>query len=76
MNAFHIIGIITAVYAVLVGFLGIRNHDFPSRGAEKILGAVSLLLVLGAVSAAIITAANEEEERGGGAEEATKSESH
>ena len=76
MNAFHIIGIITAVYAVLVAFLGIRKHDFPSRGAEKIVGALSLLLVLGSIGAAIITSANEEEEHGGGAEEATKSESH
>ena len=76
MNAFHVIGAITALYAVGVAFLGIKKEDFPSGGAEKIVGVLSVLLVLGTISAAILTAANEEEEHGGGAEEATKSEPH
>jgi hypothetical protein len=74
VNAFHVIGIITALYAVGVAALGIKKEDFPSGGAEKIVGALSVLLVLGAIGAAILTSANEEEEHGGGAEEATKSE--
>ncbi|MEA2386336.1 MAG: hypothetical protein QOJ22_510 [Thermoleophilaceae bacterium] len=74
MNAFHVIGAITAIYAVCVAFLGITKEDFPSRSAEKVVGLLSVLLVLGSISAAILTAANEEEEHGGGAEEATKSE--
>jgi hypothetical protein len=70
MNAFHVIGGVTAIWAILVAALGIRKEDFPG-GAEKIVGAISVLLVVSAISAAIITSANEEEEHGGGAVEAT-----
>ena len=75
MNAFHIIGGLTAIWAVVVAVLGITREDFPRGGAEKIVAAISILMVAGAISAAIITSANEEEEHGGGQEEAT-SESH
>ena len=64
MNAFHVIGGLTAIWAVVVAIIGIRNEDFPA-GAEKIVGAISVLLVLSAISAAIITAATEDEEPGG-----------
>ena len=64
MNAFHVIGGLTAIWAVLVAIFGIRNEDFPG-GKEKIVGAISVLLVLSAISAAIITAATEDEEHGG-----------
>ena len=64
MNAFHVIGGLTAIWAVTVAIIGIKKEDFPG-GAEKIVGAISLLLVLSAISAAIISAANEEEEHGG-----------
>ena len=74
MNAFHYIGIVTALWAVVLFAIGIRKKDFPSRGAEKVVGAISIILVLGAISAAIITSANEEEEHGGGAKEATHAE--
>ena len=74
MNAFHVIGGIAAIYAVLVAIVGIKKEDFPSKGAEKIVAALSILVVAGAISAAIITSANEEEEHGGGAEEATHAE--
>ena len=74
MNAFHVIGGLAAIWAVLVAVVGIRKEDFPG-GAERIVGAISVLLVVGAISAAVITSANEEEE-GGGAEEATQGESH
>jgi hypothetical protein len=73
MNAFHVIGGIAAIWAVCVAIVGIKKEDFPSGGLEKVVGAISVLLVAGAISAAIITSANEEEEHGGGAEEATKS---
>ena len=73
MNAFHVIGACAAIWAVVVAVIGIRKEDFPG-GAEKIVGAISVLLVIGAISAAVITSANEEDE-GGGAEEAT-TESH
>ena len=64
MNAFHVIGGLTALWAVFVAILGIKKEDFPG-GAEKIVGAISVLLVVSAISAAIITAANEKEEHGG-----------
>lgn len=64
MNAFHVIGGLTAIWALVVAIIGIRKEDFPG-GAEKIVGAISVLLVVSAISAAIITAANEEEEHGG-----------
>jgi hypothetical protein len=73
MNAFHVIGGLTAIWAVFVAIVGIKNEDFPG-GAEKIVGAISVLLVVSAISAAVITSANEEDEHGGGAEEATKAE--
>ncbi len=77
MNAFHVIGGITAIWAILVGILGIRSEAFPGgRGTERIVAAISVLLVAGAIGAAIVTSATEEDEHGGGAEEAAKSESH
>ncbi len=77
MNAFHIIGGLAALWAVCVGIVGIRSENFPRGGLEKVVGIISILFVIGAISAALITAANESEEHGGGAEEAAKSgESH
>jgi Mn2+/Fe2+ NRAMP family transporter len=75
MNAFHVIGGIAAIWAVLVAVVGIRKEDFPG-GLEKVVGAISILIVIATISAALITSANEEDEHGGGAEEATQSESH
>jgi hypothetical protein len=73
MNAFHVIGGLAAIWAVTVAVIGIKKEDFPA-GAEKIVGAISVLIVAATISAAIITSANEEEEHGGGAEEATHTE--
>jgi hypothetical protein len=70
MNAFHVIGGIAAIWAVVVAVIGIKKEDFPG-GTEKVVGAISALIVVATISAAIITSANEEEEHGGGAEEAT-----
>lgn len=71
MNAFHVIGGLTAIWAVLVAVIGIKKEDFPG-GAEKIVAAISVLLVVGTISAALVTSETEgEDERGGGAEEAT-----
>lgn len=70
MNAFHVIGGLTAIWAVALGIAGIKKEDFPG-GAEKIVGAISVLLVVSAISAAIISSANEGDEDGGGGAEAT-----
>ena len=70
MNAFHVIGGLTAIWAVLVALLGITREDFPrGSGPEKIAGAISVVLVVGAISAAILTSETEEDE-GHGAEPA------
>ncbi len=72
MNAFHVMGGLTAIWAVVVAIIGIRNEDFPG-GAEKIVGAISVLLVVSAISAAVITATTEEEEEHGGENPAAES---
>ena len=73
MNAFHVIGGLTAIWAVLVAIIGIKKEDFPG-GAEKIVGAISVVLVVSAISAAVITAANEKDEHGSVSEETTDAE--
>jgi hypothetical protein len=73
VNAFHVIGGLTAIWAISLGFLGISREDFPGR-LEKVVGAVSVLLVVSAISAAIITSGHEKDEHGGGAKEATNAE--
>jgi plastocyanin len=63
VNAFHVIGILFAAWAVLVSFLGIRREGFPaSRGQALGVGAISIVLCVGAIGAAVITSAAEEEE--------------
>ena len=75
MNAFHVLGAIAAIWAVFVAVIGITKEDFPRGAAEKVVGAISVLIVVATISAAIITSTNEGEEHGGGAEEATESHS-
>ena len=41
----------------LVAVVGIKKEDFPSGGMEKVVGAISVLVVAAAISAAIITSA-------------------
>jgi len=62
VEAFYVIGGTLAVWAVVVSFLGITRKDFPASAvAERAVAVVSLVLVLGAISAAIVGALNEEE---------------
>jgi Mn2+/Fe2+ NRAMP family transporter len=75
VNAFHVLGVIAALWAVLVTIIGLTKEDFPKGAAEKVVGAISVVIVAATISAAIITSANEEEEHGGGAEEAAESHS-
>jgi hypothetical protein len=63
VNAFHVLGAVFAIWAVIVAFLGIRRHDFPgTKSLERIVAAISIVLFLAAVGSAIITAATEEDE--------------
>ena len=64
MNAFHILGGVLALWALLVSFLGITRENFPaSKTAERAVAAISALLVASAIGSAVITAAQEREER-------------
>jgi hypothetical protein len=66
VNAFHVLGGLLALWALLVAFLGITREEFPGEGGEKVVAAISIFLVAAAISAAVVTAANEEEEHEGG----------
>jgi hypothetical protein len=67
VNAFHVCGILFAVWAVTVAFLGISRESFPStERAARAVGAVSVLLAMAAIGTAIYTSATEEEEEEGG----------
>jgi hypothetical protein len=65
VNAFHVLGGILAVWAVVLAALGITRPEFPGgRGGERIVIAVSVILVVAAIGSAVITSASEEEEHG------------
>jgi hypothetical protein len=71
VNAFHVCGILFAVWAVTVAFLGISRESFPStERAGRAVGTISVLLAAAAIGTAIYTSATEEEEEEGGEEQA------
>lgn len=61
VNAFHVVGGLFAVWAVLVAILGITREGFPGEGRARLVGAISVALALGAIGTAIYTSATEEE---------------
>lgn len=65
MNAFHVCGALLAIWAVLVSFLGITREGFPStKTAARLVGAISVVLVVLAIGSAILTGGSEEHEEG------------
>ena len=63
MNAFHVLGGLAAVWALVVSFIGITRATFPATKAqERLVAAISILVVVGAIGSAIYTGATEEEE--------------
>jgi len=71
VNAFHVLGGLLAVWALLVSFLGVTRENFPAtKQAERLVAAISVTLVVAAIGAAIITSATEDEEEEGGEEAA------
>ena len=55
-TAFYIAGIVLAVYAVIVGFIGIRQEGFPRKKAQaRGVMALSTVLVAAAMATAILT---------------------
>jgi plastocyanin len=55
ITAFHIVGGLLAIWAVLLAGLGVLNHNFPPKGLEKVVIAISAILVVGAIGTAIGT---------------------
>jgi plastocyanin len=74
VNAFHVVGALFAIWAVLVAYLGITREGFPrGRREATAVGTVSVLLAMGAIGSAIAVGALEEKEgenREGGKESA------
>jgi uncharacterized cupredoxin-like copper-binding protein len=54
ITAFHVVGITLAVWAVVLAALGTFRQDFPGKGGgEKVVIAISIILVVGAIGTAI-----------------------
>ena len=67
MTPYYILGLALAGWAVIVALLGIRFDRFPGgRGGERIVIAISLLLVIGTISSAIVLSAAEDAQHEGG----------
>ena len=67
MEGFYFAGGALAAWALLVSALGVMREDFPStRASTRLVGAISILLVIGAVGSAIYLSATEEHEPTGG----------
>ena len=65
MNAFHVIGALFALWAVILAVVGVTRDDFPRPGFPTLaVGMVSVLLAAGAIGSGVITSALEEEEEG------------
>jgi mannose/fructose/N-acetylgalactosamine-specific phosphotransferase system component IIC len=60
MNAFHVVGGLLALWAVVVSFLGITREGFPKTAlAERLVMAISIVLVLGAIGTGVYIGATE-----------------
>jgi hypothetical protein len=65
VNAFHVCGIILAVWALVLTFIGVTRENFPATaGAARAVGAISIVLTIAAIGSGIYTAATEEHEGG------------
>jgi len=63
VEGFYFVGGALAAWALLVSALGVMREDFPrTAGATRLVGAISILLVIGAVGTAIYLSATEEDE--------------
>ena len=67
MEPFYVAGGLLAAWALIVTAIGVRRENFPATpGATRLVGAISIVLVLTAIGLAIYLSATEEEEEGGG----------
>jgi hypothetical protein len=66
VEGFYFVGGALAAWALLVSALGVMREDFPrTRGATRLVGAISIVLVIAAAGTAIYLSATEEHEPGG-----------
>lgn len=74
MEGFYIAGGVLAAWALIVTAIGVTKEDFPrTQGATRLVGAISIVLVVTAIGLAIYLSANEEHEPEGGGESAALS---
>jgi uncharacterized membrane protein YedE/YeeE len=67
VNVFEVFGPILVIWAILVGFLGITRENFPaSKTAERLVGAISVILVVVAIGSAVYATAHEHDDEGKG----------
>jgi plastocyanin len=60
ITAFHVIGALLALWALVLSALGVMREGFPGKGAgQTIVMAISALLVTGTIGSAIVTAKDE-----------------
>jgi plastocyanin len=63
VNAFHVLGGLFAVWAVVLTAIGIRREDFPRAGLQTLaVGTISVVLAASAISSGIVTSAQEDHE--------------
>jgi hypothetical protein len=63
VEGFYFVGGALAAWALLVSALGVMREDFPStRAATRLVGAISVVLVVSAIGTAIYLSATEEHE--------------
>jgi hypothetical protein len=63
VEGFYFVGGALAAWALIVSALGVMREDFPSTGnATRLVGAISIVLVIGAIGSAIYLSATEEHE--------------
>jgi hypothetical protein len=66
VEGFYIAGGTLAAWALVVSAIGVMRPNFPStRGTARLVGAISVVLVLTAIGLAIYLSATEEHEEGG-----------
>jgi len=69
VHLWYVFGPILVAWVVVLVFLGLSRENFPaSPGAERIAGAISVILVVLAIAFAVYQGATEEDEESGGGE--------
>jgi hypothetical protein len=66
VTGYYIAAGTAAAWAVILTAIGVRREDFPAtRGATRLVGAISVVLVAATIGLAIYLSAHESHEKGG-----------